>query len=176
MANESTPAEGDKAPDFTLPATANPDGILGLFSLADNGGNGIVLFFYPKDDTTGCTREAIEFSLAQNDFTKLAITVVGVSPDSLKKHVRFRDKHDLGVRLVADEDKTALLAYGVWKEKSMYGKKYIGVERSTFLIDKFGCIAKVWRRVAVPGHVTEVLEAAKSLVKFYTKPNAVTGN
>ncbi len=151
-------AEGAKAPDFKLPTDGG-----GTFQLSANKGKPVVLFFYPKDDTSGCTAEAVAFSGAKADFEKLGIVVAGISPDPVKSHDKFRDKHSLTVPLVSDEEKTALSAYGVWKEKSMYGKKYMGVERSTFLIGKDGKVAKAWRKVSVPGHVDEVLAAAQSL-------------
>jgi peroxiredoxin Q/BCP len=151
-------AEGAKAPDFKLPTDGG-----GTFQLSANKGKPVVLFFYPKDDTSGCTAEAVAFSGAKSDFEKLGIVVAGISPDPVKSHDKFRDKHSLTVPLVSDEEKTALSAYGVWKEKSMYGKKYMGVERSTFLIGKDGKVARAWRKVSVPGHVDEVLSAARSL-------------
>jgi thioredoxin-dependent peroxiredoxin len=151
-------AEGAKAPDFKLPTDGG-----GTFQLSANKGKPVVLFFYPKDDTSGCTAEAVAFSGAKADFEKLGIVVAGISPDPVKSHDKFRNKHSLTVPLVSDEEKTALSAYGVWKEKSMYGKKYMGVERSTFLIGKDGKVARAWRKVSVPGHVDEVLSAARSL-------------
>ena len=123
----------------------------------------MVLYFYPKDDTSGCTKEAIAFSGLLDAFKAANTVVVGMSPDSATKHDKFKAKHDLTVTLVADEEKETLQAYGVWVEKSMYGRKYMGVERSTFLIDKDGTIAEVWRKVKVPGHAEAVLEAAKTL-------------
>jgi peroxiredoxin Q/BCP len=158
-ATDRKPMEGEKAPDFTLPA----DTVESL-SLSDLSGKAIVLFFYPKDDTSGCTKEAIEFTSALPDFRELGVEVIGMSPDPVKKHLKFREKHSLGMPLVADEEKTALEAYGVWVEKSMYGKKYMGVERSTFLIGKDGKVLKAWRKVKVPGHVADVLQAARDLV------------
>lgn len=152
----SEPVEGDIAPDFTLP-TDNA----GEFSLSAHFGKPVVLFFYPKDDTSGCTAEAIDFTAAKPQFDKLGVVLAGMSPDPVKKHGKFRDKHSLGVTLISDEEKSTLDAYGVWKEKSMYGRKYMGVERSTFLIGKDGNILKAWRKVKVPGHVDEVLAAAK---------------
>jgi len=152
----SEPVEGDIAPDFTLP-TDNA----GEFSLSAHAGSPVVLFFYPKDDTSGCTAEAIDFTAAKPQFDKLGVVLAGMSPDPVKKHGKFRDKHSLGVTLISDEEKSTLNAYGVWKEKSMYGKKYMGVERSSFLIGKDGKILKAWRKVKVPGHVDEVLAAAK---------------
>jgi thioredoxin-dependent peroxiredoxin len=150
--------EGRKAPDFT----AVTDGA-GKLKLSSFRGRPLVLYFYPKDDTSGCTREAIEFSASLKDFKKLGATVIGVSPDSAAKHDKFKAKHDLAVTLAADEDKRICERYGVWVEKSMYGRKYMGVERSTFLIDGDGKVAKVWRKVKVPGHVDEVLAATKAL-------------
>ncbi|MEK1888303.1 MAG: peroxiredoxin, partial [Phyllobacterium sp.] len=120
------------------------------------------LYFYPKDDTSGCTQEAIEFSALRSQFEAIGAIVIGMSPDPVKKHDKFKTKHDLKVDLVADEDKTIIETYGLWVEKSMYGRKYMGVERTTFLIDANGRIAKVWNKVKVPGHAAEVLEAAKA--------------
>jgi len=157
--NARKPAEGEKAPDFTLPVDTG-----GTFTLSNHAGKGIVLFFYPKDDTSGCTKEAIEFTSALADFEKIGVEVIGMSPDPVKKHLKFREKHSLGMPLVADEEKSALEAYGVWVEKSMYGKKYMGVERSTFLIGQDGKVLKAWRKVKVPGHVEEVLDAARDLI------------
>lgn len=155
---ERSPKVGDVAPDFTLPATPNVE-----FQLANLKGNGVVLFFYPKDNTPGCTKEAIAFTEHLASFTKIGVRIIGLSPDTIKKHNNFIDKHSLEVILVSDEEKAALEDYSVWVEKSMYGRTYMGVERSTFLIDKEGIIAKVWRKVKVAGHVEEVLEAAKKL-------------
>jgi peroxiredoxin Q/BCP len=151
-------ADGDEAPDFELPGE---DGK--LLKLSRLKGRAVVLYFYPKDDTSGCTKEAIDFSGLIGDFGKAGAEVVGVSPDDTRSHRRFIDKHDLKVRLVSDEAKTAATAYGVWVEKSMYGRKYMGVDRSTFLIDKTGRIARSWRKVKVPGHAEEVLAAVKAL-------------
>lgn len=150
--------EGAKAPDFKLP---DHDGE--TLQLSKLKGQPVVVYFYPKDDTSGCTAEAKDFSQAMGDFETLGVQVIGISPDGVAKHRKFREKHDLSVRLVADEDKQAAESYGVWVEKSMYGKKYMGVERSTFLIDAKGKIARVWRKVKVKGHVDEVLEAAREL-------------
>lgn len=152
------PDIGDLAPDFTLP-TDKDDAL----TLSAHRGKKVVLFFYPKDNTSGCTKEAIGFTDHLSAFQAANTAVIGMSPDDVKSHAKFRQKHNLEVELVADEEKTALEAYGVWTEKSMYGKKYMGVERSTFLIDAEGKIAKAWRKVKVPGHVEEVLEAAQSL-------------
>lgn len=149
---------GDMAPDFSLPRNGG-----GTISLSDFAGKPVVLYFYPKDDTSGCTAEAIDFSGLAGEFEKLGATVIGVSPDSVKSHDKFAAKHNLSVVLAADEEHKALEAYGVWKEKSMYGKTYMGVERSTFLIDKAGKVAEVWRKVKVPGHAEAVLKAAQAL-------------
>ncbi|MFN3506348.1 MAG: thioredoxin-dependent thiol peroxidase [Allorhizobium sp.] len=149
---------GEKAPDFSLPRNGG-----GTVSLSDFAGKPVILYFYPKDDTSGCTTEAIDFSGFGAEFEKLGATVIGVSPDSVKSHDKFAAKHNLSVVLAADEEHKALEAYGVWKEKSMYGKTYMGVERSTFLIDKNGTIAEVWRKVKVPGHAETVLKAAQAL-------------
>jgi peroxiredoxin Q/BCP len=150
--------EGSKAPDFELPAD---DGY--VVKLSRLKGKTVVVYFYPKDDTSGCTREAKDFSDLAAEFAGAGAEVYGISPDSVKSHDKFRCKHGLEVRLLSDEEKTAATAYGVWVEKSMYGKKYMGVERSTFLIDGKGKLAKIWRKVSVPDHAAEVLEAVKSL-------------
>ena len=149
---------GDKAPTFTLPTDGGGD-----ISLKDLKGETVILYFYPKDDTSGCTAEACAFRDALPDFSKVNATVIGVSKDPVKKHDKFRQKHGLETVLVADEEKQALSAYGVWVEKSMYGRKYMGVERSTFLIGADGRIVRAWRKVKVPGHAEEVLAAAKTL-------------
>ena len=148
---------GDTAPDFQLPNESGD--IITLRALA---GSQIVLYFYPKDDTSGCTIEAKDFSCLIEDFKKTNTVIIGMSPDSPKSHTKFRAKHDLGITLVADEEKTALQAYGVWVEKSMYGRKYMGVERSTFLIDSKGKIKNIWRKVSVPNHAELVLAEAKA--------------
>lgn len=151
-------SQGDQAPKFTLPRDGGE-----VFSLGEHKGTPIVLFFYPKDDTPGCTKEAIGFTDHLEEFEKLGIQIIGMSPDPVRKHERFRDKHGLKVPLVSDEDKAVLSDYGVWVEKSMYGKKYMGVERTTLLIDGNGKVARAWHKVKVPGHVEEVLSAAKEL-------------
>jgi thioredoxin-dependent peroxiredoxin len=148
---------GDNAPEFNL-----PDQNGGLISLASLAGKNIVLYFYPKDDTSGCTIESKDFSCMVDDFAKLNTIIIGMSPDGTKSHMKFQTKHDLKITLLSDEEKSVLSAYDVWKEKSMYGKKYMGVERSTFLIDTSGKIKKVWRKVSVPGHAQEVLDAVKT--------------
>ena len=152
------PDVGDRAPDFNLPTDAGA-----TLKLSKLKGAPVVLFFYPKDDTSGCTAEAKAFTDLAKDFKKLGANVIGISPDSAASHAKFKTKHDLDVTLVADEQKSAVQAYGVWVEKSMYGRKYMGVERSTFLIDRDGKVARVWRSVKVPGHAEEVLAAAKAL-------------
>ncbi|ATU91880.1 thioredoxin-dependent thiol peroxidase [Phyllobacterium zundukense] len=149
---------GSNAPDFTLPRDGG-----GTITLSGLRGNPVVLYFYPKDNTSGCTQEAIEFSGLKPQFEKLGAKVIGMSPDPVKKHDKFKTKHDLKVELVADEDKAIIESYGLWVEKSMYGRKYMGVERTTFLIDSDGKIAKVWNKVKVPGHAAEVLEATRAL-------------
>jgi peroxiredoxin Q/BCP len=149
---------GDIAPDFDLPTDGG-----GQFRLSDMRGKAVVIYFYPKDDTSGCTKEAIEFSARKADFEKAGATIVGLSPDDVKSHEKFKAKHDLTIQLAADAEKTAAAAYGVWMEKSMYGRKYMGVDRSTFLVDRDGKLARVWRNVKVPGHVEEVLDAVRAI-------------
>ena len=144
---------GDAAPAFDLPTN-------GGNNLAVPTGKPLILYFYPKDDTKGCTTQAIDFTASLEAFDQLGIDVVGVSPDSVKRHDRFVDKYDLAITLVSDEEKIALNAYGVWVEKSMYGRTYMGVERSTFLISGKGEILEIWRKVRAKGHVEKVLEAA----------------
>ena len=148
---------GDKAPDFTLPTDGG-----GELTLSSLQGQKVVLYFYPKDDTSGCTAESIAFRDALADFEAAGATVIGLSKDSAAKHDRFKAKHGLNFPLVADEECKACEAWGVWVEKSMYGRKYMGIERSTFLIDANGEITRAWRKVKVAGHVEEVLEAAKA--------------
>ncbi len=145
---------GEAAPDFELETDGG-----GTISLRELRGRKVVLYFYPKDDTPGCTREACAFRDAMPDFEKLAATIIGVSPDSTERHARFREKYDLPFTLASDPEQKAAKAYGVWVEKSMYGRKYMGIERSTFLIDEGGKIAAIWRKVKVPGHVDAVLDA-----------------
>jgi len=152
------PDVGDTAPDFTLPRDGGET--LTLSALRPKA---VVLYFYPKDDTSGCTKEAIGFTEHLAAFEAAGATIIGVSKDSVAKHDKFRDKHELGVALVSDEDSDLCETYGVWVEKSMYGKKYMGIERATFLIDGDGKIAEVWRKVRVPGHVEKVLEATQTL-------------
>ena len=131
--------------------------------LKDFKGKNIVLYFYPKDNTSGCTKEACNFRDEFPKFGKLKAVILGVSPDTVESHKKFANKYDLPFRLLSDEKKSVVEKYGVWKEKNMYGRKYMGVERSTFLIDKTGKLARVWRKVKVPGHVAEVLAAVKDL-------------
>ncbi len=150
--------EGAKAPQMDLPRDGG-----GNVSLADFAGKKVVLYFYPKDDTSGCTTEALDFTAMAGEFESAGAVVVGVSPDPVKAHDKFVAKHNLGVILASDEEKSVLEAYGVWQEKSMYGRKYMGVERSTFLIDGSGKIARVWRKVKVPGHAQAVLEAVQAV-------------
>ena len=150
--------EGKKVPDFSL-----PDDIGGEIRLSKLKGRLVVLYFYPKDDTSGCTQEAKDFSCLAEEFAAAGAEVIGISPDSAKSHQKFKTKHGLSVRLAADEQKETAIAYGVWAEKSMYGRKYMGVERSTFLIDKSGKLLRSWRKVRVPGHAEEVLETVKAL-------------
>jgi peroxiredoxin Q/BCP len=150
--------DGDMAPEFDLPSDRGP----GL-RLSEQKGRPIVVFFYPKDDTSGCTLEAKDFSALLGDFEAAGAEVIGISPDSVASHARFRSKHDLSVRLVSDTERSAAQAYGVWVEKSLYGRKYMGVERSTFLIDGAGRITRSWRKVNVPGHAAEVLAAVRAL-------------
>ncbi len=150
--------DGSRAPDFDLPTDEG-----GNIKLSRLKGKSVVVYFYPKDDTSGCTNEAKDFTRLAPEFAKVGVTVVGISPDGVEAHAKFRKKHALDVRLAADPDKTAATAYGVWVEKSMYGRKYMGVERSTFLIDAKGKVAKCWRKVKVPGHAEAVLAAARAL-------------
>lgn len=149
---------GTEAPDFNLPGSGET-----TITLSAHRGKIVVLFFYPKDDTSGCTAEAIDFSTLKPEFDALGAVLIGMSPDSVKKHDKFIAKHELTVDLASDEEKTVLQTYGVWVEKSMYGRKYMGVERTTVLIDRQGNIARVWNKVKVPGHAAEVLEAARAL-------------
>ena len=149
---------GQKAPPFTLPATGGEP-----VSLEALRGRKAVIFFYPKDDTSGCTREAREFQSLKGEFEAAETRIVGISADSLASHERFRDKYGLDFTLASDEDRSVLQAYGVWVGKSMYGRRYMGIERTTVLVDRDGTVAKVWPKVKVPGHAQEVLAAAKAL-------------
>jgi peroxiredoxin Q/BCP len=149
---------GTRAPAFSLPATDGRE-----ISLDGLKGRKVVLYFYPKDDTSGCTLEAQSFQALKADFAAADTEIVGVSPDSLKSHDKFRAKYGLDFILASDEAKAILQAYGVWVEKSMYGRKYMGVERTTLLIDRDGNIAQVWSKVKVADHAEEVLRAAQAL-------------
>jgi peroxiredoxin Q/BCP len=149
---------GDIAPDFDLPTDGG-----GRVSLSALKGQQVVLYFYPKDDTSGCTTEAKGFTEAAADFKAAGAVVIGVSKDSVASHDKFKAKYDLDLTLGADVEGAVLEAYGVWVEKSMYGRQYMGIERATFLIDGAGQVAKVWHKVKVPGHAAEVLAAVKAL-------------
>lgn len=149
---------GDAAPDFNLPRDGGGETGLSVFH-----GRKLVLFFYPKDATSGCTAEAVSFTALAGEFEAAGTAILGISPDSVASHDKFKRKHGLEVALASDESKEMLQAYGVWVEKSMYGRKYMGVERTTFLIDPDGKIARIWRKVRVPGHADEVLAAAQAL-------------
>jgi peroxiredoxin Q/BCP len=149
---------GDAAPDFTLPRDGGQ-----MLSLAGLKGRKVVLYAYPKDDTPGCTQEAIAFNGLRREFAAADAEIVGISPDPVKNHDKFLKKHGLDVALAADETQDTLKAYGVWVEKSMYGKTYMGVERTTFLIDRDGRIARIWPKVKVAGHAEEVLAAVRAL-------------
>ncbi|GAW33408.1 putative peroxiredoxin bcp [Roseovarius sp. A-2] len=146
------------APDFTLPRDGSDSVTLSALRPRT-----VVLFFYPRDDTSGCTKEAIAFSGLQSEFEAAGATVLGISKDSVVSHEKFRDKHGLSVPLLSDAESEVCEAFGVWKEKNMYGKTFMGIERSTFLIDGEGRIAREWRKVKVPGHAEEVLEAVRGL-------------
>jgi thioredoxin-dependent peroxiredoxin len=150
--------EGDMAPDFELPTDGG-----GQAHLKDLIGKPVVIYFYPKDDTSGCTAQAIAFNGLRAKFAAAGAMVIGISPDSAVSHDKFKQKHALKIALAADPERAAIEAYGVWKEKSMYGRKYFGVERSTFVIGRDGRIARIWRKVKVPGHAEEVLAATKAL-------------
>ena len=151
-------AVGGKAPSFRLPHDGG-----GEVSLADFKGRKLVLYFYPKADTPGCTRQAIDFSALKTAFGRAGTDIVGVSADPVAKQDRFRDKHGLKIALASDESKKMLTAYGVWGEKSMYGRKFMGVKRTTYLIGPDRRVARIWENVKVPGHAEDVLAAAKAL-------------
>lgn len=151
-------SEGIQAPAFDMPADNGKN-----VSLADLKGKNVVLYFYPKDDTPGCTLEGKDFSARMKEFESADTMVIGVSKDSVESHCKFRDKYGYTVLLASDEGCTVCEEYGVWGEKNMYGKKYMGIERTTFLIDKTGKIAKIWRKVKVDGHAEEVLAESKKL-------------
>lgn len=148
----------DPAPDFKAPATGDQ-----TLSLADFAGQALVLYFYPRDNTPGCTQEGEAFRDLYTDFQEAGAAIVGVSRDSLRKHANFRTKHDFPFHLISDADESMCKSYDVLKEKNMYGRTHIGIERSTFLIDGQGMIRQVWRGVKVPEHAAEVLEAARAL-------------
>ena len=149
---------GQAAPDFDLPTDGG-----GRVRLADFKGEPLVLYFYPRDDTPGCTKEAQGFAETYGEFQAAVVAVVGISKDSVASHDKFKAKFRLPFPLASDEAGAVVEAYGSWVEKSMYGKKYMGIDRSTFLIDRDGTLRRIWRKVAVPGHVAEVLEAARAL-------------
>lgn len=149
---------GEEAPDFELPADGGQ-----TVRLSDHRGSIVVVFFYPKDNTEACTVEAIDFTALKPEFDRIGAVVIGVSPDTARRHDNFKKKHDLAVTLASDVEKTTLQRYGVWAEKTMYGRKYMGVVRSTMLVDRNGRIARIWAKVKVAGHAHEVLGAAKAI-------------
>jgi peroxiredoxin Q/BCP len=151
-------APGSAAPDFTLPTDGG-----GSVTLSALKGKVVILYFYPKDDTSGCTAEACGFRDAMPNFGGANATVIGISKDSVASHDKFKKKYELPFTLASDQDGSVCEAYGVWAEKSMYGRKYMGIERTTFLIDGDGVIRNVWKKVKVPGHVAEVLKAVSAL-------------
>lgn len=148
---------GDKAPDFDLPGAEGP------VSLAALKGKTVVVYFYPKDDTSGCTAEAQSFTAAASDFANAGVQVVGISKDSVASHQKFKAKYGLAPLYASAKDDDVVERYGAWIEKSMYGRKYMGIDRSTYLIDAKGVVRRVWRKVRVPGHVAEVLAEARAL-------------
>ncbi|MBR3193933.1 peroxiredoxin [Bosea sp. (in: a-proteobacteria)] len=150
--------EGMSAPDFTLPTDGG-----GSLTLSSLRGRKVVLYAYPQDDTTSCTNEALSFDALRDDFAAAGATVLGISPDSVKRHDKFKQKYGLKLTLVSDEERKAIEAYGLWVEKQMYGRHYMGVERSTFLIDEAGKIVRVWAKVRVKGHAEAVLAAVREL-------------
>lgn len=149
---------GDKAPDFTMPTDGN-----GSVALKDLAGRPVVLYFYPKDDTSGCTAEACGFRDSLPQFEGVKAAIIGVSKDSVASHDKFKKKHQLPFTLASDADGAVCAAYSTWVEKSMYGRKYMGIDRATFLIDGAGVIRQIWRKVKVPGHVDEVRKAVAAL-------------
>jgi len=159
MSAEYPIANNTQAPAFSLPL---PDE--STLSLEDYAGKWVVLYFYPKDDTPGCTIEAIDFTTLKPEFEKLNAAVIGVSPDSCKSHQKFIDKHNLGITLISDEEKSMMQDYAVWQEKNMYGKTYMGVVRTTYLIDPDGIIQQSWKKVKAKGHAQVVLEKLAELV------------
>ena len=152
---------GAKAPQLKL-----PDGMENQVSLDDYRGRWVVLYFYPKDNTPGCTTEALDFSARKSEFDSLNAEILGVSPDSTKSHCGFSEKHGLSITLLSDADKKVLEAYGVWQKKQQYGREYMGVVRTTYLIDPSGKLAHVWNKVKVEGHADKVLEKLKELSKL----------
>ncbi|EYD72408.1 thioredoxin-dependent thiol peroxidase [Limimaricola hongkongensis] len=161
MSDTMTPANpepGQPAPDFALPRDGGEE-----VRLSAHHGAPVVLYFYPRDDTSGCTRQAQDFTARGAEFELLGARVLGVSKDTVSKHEKFRDKYGLGVTLLSDAESEVCERYGVWVEKKMYGKTFMGIERTTFLIDAAGRVARVWRKVKVPGHVEEVLDAVRAL-------------
>lgn len=158
MTDYTPPEINRPAPGFDLPASGGK-----RLSLAGLLGSAVVLYFYPKDDTSGCTREALDFTAGLADFETAKTVVIGVSKDPVTKHDKFISKHGLGISLVSDAESDLCERYGTWIEKSMYGRKYMGIERATFLIDAAGLLRREWRKVKVPGHVEEVLAAARAL-------------
>lgn len=148
---------GQPAPDFTLDTEGGP------IRLSDFAGKKLVIYFYPKDDTPGCTTEAIDFTRLTDRFAAADTVVIGVSKDNLASHAKFAKKHDLAIRLASDPEGRVIEAFGAWVEKSMYGKKYMGIDRSTFLIDRAGKVAQAWRKVSVKGHAEAVLKAAEGI-------------
>ncbi|MFN3642369.1 MAG: peroxiredoxin [Gemmobacter sp.] len=152
------PDPGDMAPDFTLPRDGG-----GTVTLSALRPGPVVVYFYPRDDTPGCTTEALDFTARKAEFEAAGATVIGISKDSVASHDKFCRKHGLGIILASDENGTVCEDWGVWVEKAMYGKKYLGVERATFLVDGAGRIARAWPKVKVPGHADEVLAAVRAL-------------
>ncbi len=153
------PEKGDKAPNVTIPVSDEE-----TVNLSKPSGKAHVIYFYPRDNTPGCTTESIDFSSLKPDFEALGIQIIGVSKDSLKSHANFKSKKDLTVLLASDEDGDACEKFGVWVEKNMYGKKYMGIERSTFLVMADGSISELWRKVKVKGHAQAVLDAAQEIL------------
>lgn len=155
----AVPEIGQEAPDFELPRDGG-----GSVRLSSLRGKPVVLYFYPKDDTSGCTSQALDFTARKPEFEALGAVILGISPDPVKKHDKFKAKHELTIDLLSDEEKAVVQKYGVWVEKSMYGRKYMGVERSTFLIDANGIISQSWIKVKVTGHVNAVLAALQDML------------
>ena len=154
---ENNLEEGQMAPDFTLPTDSDS-----TVTLSELKGQNVIVYFYPKDNTPGCTTQACEFTEQLPNFEKVDATIIGISKDSVASHDKFKAKKDLKIILASDENDEVCERYGVWQEKNMYGKKYMGIQRATFLINKDGVVVKAWPKVKVNGHVAEVLEAAKS--------------